>query len=157
MRATSENSPTTRRARKRGGFTLLEIIIALALVAILVSAALPYLFDAFANGAGDRASSSLAEKASETRSTAIESGTNQQLLLTPTGIGGSPLPNGWSLQIKGLNDNKFHPPERGRTWEFTRAGVCEPLTIRIVEEGRGGRFIETTFDALTALPIHDEQ
>lgn len=153
MRETSGNS----RATGGAGFTLLEIIIALSLVAILVSAALPYLFDAFANGAGDRASEAIAAKAEETRSLAMQSGLRQRLLLTPSGIQGMPLPGGWSLQIRGLNDAKFHAPERGRTWEFTGEGVCEPLSLRLLEEGQGGgRTIETTFDALTAQPVHDE-
>ena len=152
MRAISADKGISGR-----GFTLLEIIIALALVAILVSAALPYLFDSFANAAGDRASDALAAKAQETRALAMESGTNQQLLLTASGIEGIPLPKGWILMIKGLNDERFHPPERGRVWEFTKAGVCEPLSIRVVAGGSGGRFIETSFDALTALPMHDDR
>jgi prepilin-type N-terminal cleavage/methylation domain-containing protein len=143
--------------RARGsGFTLLEIIIALSLVAILVTASLPYLIDSFAYSAGDRASDAVAKKAQETRSFAMQSGQRQKLYLTPAGIRGMELPKGWSLQIRSLNDARFHDPEKGRTWEFTSAGLCEPLTIRLVETGKVTRTIETTFDALTAQPVHEE-
>jgi prepilin-type N-terminal cleavage/methylation domain-containing protein len=150
--ATSANSPR----HGGGGFTLLEIIIALSLVAILVTASLPYLLDSFAFAEGDRASEAIATKALETRSLAMQSGERQRLSLTPGGIRGMELPRGWNLQIRGLNDAKFHSPEKGRTWEFTAAGLCEPLSVRLVQEGRGGRIIETTFDALTAQPVHEE-
>jgi prepilin-type N-terminal cleavage/methylation domain-containing protein len=149
--ATSANRPG-----RGGAFTLLEIIIALSLVAILVTASLPYMLDSFATAAADRAADALATKAQETRTLAMQSGSRQRLLLTSSGIKGVELPTGWRLQIRSLNDAKFHDPEKGRTWEFTSAGVCEPLTLRLVEEGRGGRSIETTFDALTAQPVHEE-
>jgi len=148
--ATSAN----RLRQGGGGFTLLEIIIALSLVAILVTASLPYLLDSFAYAAGDRASDALATKAQETRTLAMQSGQRQRLFLTSSGIKGLELPTGWSLQIRGLNDAKFHAPEKGRTWEFTSSGVCEPLILRLTEEGHDGRSIETTFDALTAQPVH---
>lgn len=152
MTATSAN----RHRHDGGGFTLLEIIIALTLVAILVTASLPYLLDSFAIAEGDRASDAIATKAQKTRSLAMQSGERQRLTLTPGGIKGMELPGGWTLQIRGLNDAKFHAPEKGRTWEFTVAGLCEPLSIRLIQEGRGGRIIETTFDALTAEPVHEE-
>lgn len=147
---------SANRIPRRRGFTLLEIIIALSLVAILVTASMPYLLDSFASAAADRAFDALANKARETRTLAMQSGSRQRLSLTSAGIKGVELPTGWSLQIRGLNDAKFHAPEKGRTWDFTPAGLCEPLTLRIVEEGLGGRSIETTFDALTAQPIHEE-
>jgi prepilin-type N-terminal cleavage/methylation domain-containing protein len=155
VRATSGSSLPSRK--ERSGFTLLEVIIALVLVAILVSAAVPYLFDAFTEAAGERSSKMLAERVAATRSLAMESGLSQRIILTPDGFDGCPLPKGWILLIRSLNDDKFHPPERGRTWEFTKAGVCEPLAVRIAEEARGGRFIETTFDPLTALPLNEDR
>ena len=66
MRATSANS-----ASRAAGFTLLEIIIALVLVAILISASLPYLFDSYTSAEGDRASEAITGKARETRLLAI--------------------------------------------------------------------------------------
>lgn len=151
MRATSADRCPLER-----GFTLIEIIIALSLVAILVSAALPYLFDSFADGAGERASRSFAEKAMATRAAAVESGEGTNLPLSSRGTEDVPMPEGWTLLIRGLNDASFHAPERGRSWAFTRTGLCEPISVRIARTGQEGTFIETTFDALTAQPVHEE-
>ncbi|MEI6377830.1 MAG: type II secretion system protein [bacterium] len=120
MRATSANKipPAT------GGFTLLEIIIALTLVAILVTASLPYLFDSFAASAGDRAMESITNQAQETRRQAIEKGESRRLKVTSGGLEGVALPAGWSLEMKGLNDSKFHPPLRDQVWEFSSEGIC---------------------------------
>jgi len=149
VRATSANKipPAT------GGFTLLEIIIALTLVAILVTTSLPYLFDSFAASAGDRAMESITNQAQETRRQAIEKGESRRLKVTSGGLEGVALPAGWSLEMKGLNDSKFHPPLRDQVWEFSSEGICQPLMIRLIN---GDRQIITTYDALTAQPIHDE-
>lgn len=132
-------------------FTLLEVIIALTLVAILVSASLPYLFDSFASSAGDRASDGIVARAQEVRRHALESGERQYLGLTKQGVEGVPLPSGWMLEVKGLNDSKFHVPARNQSWEFTAAGICQPISLRL---SNGDRQIILSFDALTAQPLH---
>jgi prepilin-type N-terminal cleavage/methylation domain-containing protein len=139
---------------RAGGFTLLEIIIALSLVAILVSASLPYLFDSFANSTGDRAADAITKRVQETRAEAMESGEGQQLVLSSGGIKGTALPPGWTLQVRGLNDSKFHPPAPNQVWEFSSAGICEPLSLRI---SSGEREILLSYDALTGQPIHDDE
>ena len=153
MTETSVNNPV-RRSRGGRAFTLLEIIIALSLVAILISSSLPYLFDSFAAAAGDRAADAITAKAQETRSKAMESGERQKIILTSGGIKGMPLPDGWTLQIKGLNDSKFHGPTRNQTWEFNAAGICEPISLRLSNKDRA---ILLSFDALTAQPVHDDE
>jgi len=137
-----------------GAFTLLEIIIALTLVAILVSASLPYLFDSFAFSAGDHAADAITKKVQETRAKAMGSGERQRIILTSRGITDTSLPGGWILQVKGLNDSKFHAPARNQSWDFGPAGICEPISLRI---SSGDREIFLTFDALTAQPIHDDE
>jgi len=149
VRGTSEN-----RSAPDGGFTLLEIIIALSLVAILVSASLPYLFDSFASSEGERAMESIVAKARETRSDAMEKGVPHRLRITSVGVEGVPLPGGWQLEVRGINDSKFHAPARNQLWEFNPAGICEPLALRI---SNGDRQITETFDALTGQPVHDQE
>ena len=152
MTETSANNPA-RRSEGIRAFTLLEIIIALSLVAILVSASLPYLFDSFASAAGDRAADAITSMAQETRSKAMESGESQKILLTSSGIKGMPLPSGWLLEVKGLNDSKFHTPTRKQSWEFNSAGICEPISLRLSNKDRA---ILLSFDALTAQPLHND-
>ena len=157
MTGTLENSQrigSSGRKGSSGAFTLLEIIIALSLVAILVSASLPYLFDSFASTAGDRAADNITKKVQETRTKAMESGQHQKILLTSRGISDAPLPGGWSLQVKGLNDSKFHAPTRNQSWDFSPAGICEPISLRI---SSGDREVLLNFDALTAQPTHDDE
>lgn len=149
MRGTSEN-----RIAPDGGFTLLEIIIAVALVAILVSASLPYLFDSFASSQGERAMETIIAKARETRSDAMEKGATRRLRVTSEGLEGVALPGGWKLEVKGINDSRFHAPARSQVWEFNPAGICEPLTLRI---SNAERQVTETFDALTGQPVHDEE
>lgn len=149
MRVTSAN-----RIKPHPGFTLLEIIIALALVAILISASLPYLFDSFASTEGERAMENIIAKARETRSEAMEKGETRQFLITSSGVEGIPLSGGWKLEVMGINDSKFHEPARNQVWKFNAAGICEPLTLRL---SHGERQVSETFDALTGQPVHEEE
>ena len=136
------------------GFTLLEIIIALSLVAILVSASIPYLFDSFSNSAGERAAESIVTASQQAREKAIATGKLQSLTLESSAFDGASLPKGWKLQVKGLNDAKFHAPERGATWEFTSAGICEPLVLKLVGDNLS---ITLPFDALTGQILHGNE
>lgn len=149
MRVTSAN-----RIKQDAGFTLLEIIIALALVAILISASLPYLFDSFASTEGERAMDTIIVKARETRAEAMDKGETRQLRITSSGIEGIPLSGGWKLEVRGMNDSKFHEPARNQVWKFNAAGICEPLSLRL---SHGERQVTETFDALTGQTVHDEE
>ena len=147
-------SSGNKSASASGGFTLLEIIIALTLVAILVGASLPYLYDSYATSAGERSMEDITSLTQETRRQAMENGEMRFLKISSKGLGDRELPDGWVLEIKGLNDSKFHPPARDQRWEFSSAGICEPLSLRLTH---GDRQLVTSFDALTGQPIHDEE
>ncbi len=147
-------SSGNKSASASGGFTLLEIIIALTLVAILVGASLPYLYDSYATSAGERSMEDITSLAQETRRQAMKNGEMRFLKISSKGLGDREVPDGWVLEIKGLNDSKFHPPARDQRWEFSSAGICEPLSLRLTH---GDRQLVTTFDALTGQPIHDEE
>jgi prepilin-type N-terminal cleavage/methylation domain-containing protein len=145
---------SANRIHLKAGFTLLEIIIALALVAILISASLPYLFDSFASTEGERSMETIVAKARETRAEAIEKGETRELLITAAGVDGIPLSGGWKLEVRGINDSKFHEPLRNQVWKFNAAGICEPLALRI---SHGDRQVIEIFDALTGQPVHEEE
>ncbi len=151
MRETSASKAT---GHFRGGFTLLEILIALALVAILLAAALPFLRDSFSSSEGDRAADSIAARVLEERAKAMDTGISRTLDLTPRGIAGSLLPEGWKLEIKGLNDARFRAPSPHETWSINKAGLCEPLVLRLT--GRDHEII-LPFDALTGQVLHDHE
>jgi hypothetical protein len=128
-------------------------MIALGLIAILTAAAIPYLYDSFASGEGDRLSASITERVATERTRAIQDGKDSRLVLRTNSFAGTPLPAGWTLQIRGLNDSAFRDPERDRTWTINAAGICEPLTLRLRE---GERQILLSFDPLTGQPLPDD-
>jgi len=128
-------------------------MIALGLVAILTAAAIPYLYDSFASGEGDRISTLITERANTVRTQSIREGKDSRLAIRTNTFDGIPMPAGWSLQIRGLNDSAFHAPERDRTWTINSAGICEPLSISILG---GGRRIELSFDPMTGQVLPDD-
>lgn len=128
-------------------------MIALGLVAILTAAAIPYLYDSFASGEGDRLSTLITQRVAAERTLALQDGRESRLALRTNAFAGTPLPPGWSLQIRGLNDSAFRDPERDRTWIINGAGICEPLTLRL---HRGDRQILLAFDPLTGQVLPDD-
>jgi len=160
VKATSESNPggtvfrTAADPGERRAFTLLEILIALALVAILLAASLPYLLDAFSSTARERVEESIVSKVRETRLRAMESGDPQTLGLSSGGVEGARLPEGWKMEIRGLNDTRFREPREAETWSFSPAGICEPLQLRI-DDGNQGTLL--SFDALTGQLLHDHE
>lgn len=149
-------SPARRQGPRSGiacAFTLLEVMLALALVAILAAAAAPLLSDALAGSPGDEASSAMEDSVAALHEEAVQTGRAQIGRLTSGGIQpGRPLPSGWKLQVKRLADSRFRNPREGETWEFNNAGICEPLAILLTS---GRQTVELQFDPLTCEAVHD--
>ncbi|MFZ4115552.1 MAG: prepilin-type N-terminal cleavage/methylation domain-containing protein [Chthoniobacterales bacterium] len=132
------------------GFTLLEVLIALALIAILMIAAAPYMADAWKNNQAEEVTQSIEDLATKTRSQAILAGETHFISLDDPTF----LPKGWKIELKRLIDQKFRPPLPDELWQFNSEGICDPLTLRII----GGREpVIIKFDPITGQVTHDEE
>lgn len=133
---------------RSAAFTLLEVLMALALFAIIAAAAAPLLQSAFAHSEADQATSAMEEAALTIRGEAVRSGQRKVAELSPSGITpGAPLPPDWKLEVRRLTDSRFRKPREGEMWEFNSAGICEPITLRLSD---GHQSVELRFDPLTA-------
>jgi prepilin-type N-terminal cleavage/methylation domain-containing protein len=139
-----------RRQTIRSGFTLLEVLIALALIAILMVAAAPYMADAWKYNQSEEMARSLEELVMKTRSQAILSGETKFISLSDPSF----LPKGWKLEVERFSDSQFRPPLPEELWQFNGEGICDPLSLRIL----GGREpLIMKFDPITGQIIHDEE
>ena len=135
---------------RRSGFTLLEILIALALVAILMVAAVPYMADAWKYNQSEKLSSSIEELVMQTRSQAITSGRTTFIPLNDINF----LPKGWKLEVERFSDSEFRSPMPEELWQFSSEGICDPLSLRLL----GGKEpLIMKFDPLTGQITHDEE
>lgn len=135
---------------RRSGFTLLEILIALALVAILMVAAVPYMADAWKYNQSEELSRSIEELVMQTRSKAITSGITTFIPLNDINF----LPKGWKLEVKRFSDSEFRSPLPEELWQFNSEGICDPLSLRLL----GGKEpLIMKFDPLTGQVTHDEE
>lgn len=139
----------TNSLLRSSAFTLLEVLIALALVAILMVAAAPYMRDALNRNQGDQIEESLEILVEKTRATALDSGNSQQIDLSQTDL----IPKGWKLEIERMSDNKFHPPAPGEIWNINNEGICDPMTLRLLQNKTS---ITLKFDPITGQVLHDE-
>lgn len=138
-------------------YTLLEILLALGVVAVLMGIAVPALMDSFGKSPMEEVSDDIAQTVQAVRSSAVGQSEARKVALAGNGLqpeGGAAvqLPKGWTLEVRRLAESKFRKPEKQETWTFNSAGICEPITLRI----RGGREVaELTFDPLTGLVIDE--
>ncbi|MFZ4599462.1 MAG: hypothetical protein ACOYNN_12525 [Terrimicrobiaceae bacterium] len=151
---------TASSPRSAGGYTLLEILLALGLVAILLGVTIPMVAGGFGTTPADEATESLSRTASAARTSALESSESRRLFVTEKGLSAdldaipkADLPPGWKLQVRRMTESKFRKPNKGEFWEFNGAGICEPVTFLV---GDGLESVTLTFDPLTALVVPDE-
>lgn len=134
-------------------FTLLEVVICLALVGVLAAAAAPLLSDMLARTQSDDASSAIEDAVADLHDKALKSGTAQKGVLSRTGLQpGRPLPDGWVMDIRRFADSDYRKPREGEVWTFNEAGLSEPLAIRLKGDGQS---VELQFDPITGESVHD--
>lgn len=145
--------------RTRAAYTLLEILLALGVVAVLLGIAVPYLANSFGKSPGEEAADAMAKAVQSVRNSALEKGEARQFAVFENGL--RPefdpdkavwLPAGWKLEIRRMAESKFRKPAKNERWLFNGAGICEPVTFKL----RGPKeTVELLFDPLTGLVIDE--
>ena len=147
------------RPRSRGGYTLLEVLLALGVVAVLLGIAVPYIADSFGKTPGEETADAMAKAVQGVRNSALEKGEARQFAIFENGlqpeidsVKAAWLPAGWKLEIRRMTESKFRKPAKKEMWLFNGAGICEPVTFKL----RGPKeTIEILFDPLTGLVIDE--
>lgn len=154
--------PALRRHPGAGAFTLLEILMVLAVIALLLGVAIP-LTSGFSREQEFRdVVRGLLVLAKTARTDAMTSGHAAEVVFMKKGFAlrrhgeeepskAVQIPSGMQYSILPFGSEKALRPD-GQKWIFQPTGLCEPLTVRLTD---GGAWMETTFDPLTAA-IADE-
>ncbi len=145
--------------RTREAYTLLEVLLALGVVAVLLGIAVPYLADSFGKSPGEETADEMAKAVQGVRNSALEKGEARQFAVFENGLRPETdpdkavwLPAGWKLEIRRMTESKFRKPAKNEMWSFNGAGICEPVTFKL----RGPKeTVELQFDPLTGLVIDE--
>jgi prepilin-type N-terminal cleavage/methylation domain-containing protein len=163
-----------RRTPAQAGFTIIEIVITLSIVALLIAMALGSTITLSHTRALEEPISKVQEYAKKARNMAILEQRPYMVEITPHSVaifslvsasgntvGGfgaaqAATPKGRVdffdfdpevvLTVRRWRANDFAPPGR-QVWIFERSGLCEPLAVR-ADSANG--FIEVSFNALDA-------
>lgn len=139
-------------------YTLLEVLLAIGVIAVLMGIAVPYLSQSFGKSQGEEIADEVAAAVVAVRSSAVDESEARRVQILEAGLApagpASPvrLPKGWRLEVRRLMESKFRKPEKNEFWTFNSAGICEPLTLRI---SGGNEVIELAFDPLTGLVLEE--
>ncbi len=151
---------TTWANKPSGGYTLLEILLAIGVIGILLGFTVPLIGGSFGPSPGEEAQEALSRSAAAARREALRDGEPRRLQILERGLSSeldaiprATLPDGWTLQLRRLTETKFRRPGTNEIWEFSSAGICEPITFLM---GDGLESVTITFDPLTALVVPDE-
>ncbi len=145
------SSPVTHRSLLRA-FTLLEVMIALALVAILLTIAIPYMKDAFGQNQSDHLSEAIATMVQQTREEAMKAHESRYIDFNDASFH-QLFPPGWNFQLERIGDQKFRAPNTGERWEFNNEGICDALSLKIQGQGQT---LTLNFDPITGEITHDQ-
>jgi prepilin-type N-terminal cleavage/methylation domain-containing protein len=149
---TSESNNVRPVARRRA-FTLLELMLVIALIAIIFVAMTPLLSASMRERKLRNASENVAELVRQFRSDAQGDGRRRVLEVrskgllnlsskTPDLVFAPPRDSEFYVQLPG---GKWEKPS-GQQWEFSPAGMVTPFSVRMEEDGA---WIELDFDLLT--------
>ena len=145
--------------RTRAAYTLLEVLLALGVVAVLLGITVPFLADTFGRSPGEETADAIAKEVQSLRNSALEKGEARQFAVFENGL--QPeidsveavwLPKGWKLEIRRMTESKFRKPAKNERWSFNGAGICEPVTFRLSGPKEA---VELLFDPLTGLVIDE--
>lgn len=156
---TTSGKRTMGPLRSRRAYTLLEVLLALGVVAVLLGITIPYFSDSFGKTPGEEASDAFGKAVQSVRNSAMEKGEARHIGLFETGIHPEMdsvpevrLPKGWKLEVRRMTDSRFRKPAKKEVWTFNGAGICEPVTFKL----RGPKeTVELLFDPLTGLVIDE--
>ena len=145
--------------RTRRAYTLLEVLLALGVVAVLLGITIPYFAESFGKSPGEEMAEEMAKAVQCVRNSALEKGETRQFVIFENGLKPETdsasavwLPKGWKLEIRRMTESRFRKPAKRETWTFNGAGICEPVTFKL----RGPKeTVELLFDPLTGLAIDE--
>ena len=144
------------------GYTLFEILLALAIVAVLLGISVPLITESMHESEVEVAGKLLEKTALAAHANALETGVAMRVGLNDRGLvsmsPGVPhgqLPDGFKLQVRRFTESRFRRPGLGEYWEFNGAGICEPIALKIIGEEEESAVLQ--FDPLTGqvLPVNE--
>lgn len=157
MKAIRAAAKSGQPGRRTGGYTLLEIALVVTIIVLLVGAVVP-LSSGFVREQRLRESvRGLLVLAKTARTEAMTTGRAAEVVFGKDGFAlqrageeepseSVRLPRGTRYQLLPFGADKPLRPD-GQRWIFQPTGLCEPLTVRIMEDEA---WIEVRFDPLTA-------
>ncbi len=151
--------PERSEDRSARAYPLLEVLLAIGVIAVLLGITIPQFAQSFAKSPGEEAADAMALAVREVRASAVEKGESRQILILTNGIEPAMesvpavrLPQGWRLGIRRMTESKFRKPEKKEKWSFNGAGISEPITFEL----RGpDTTMELAFDPLTGLVLDE--